>query len=886
MSGKRIGAAAALLVLAAIFSVRAARDGGDAALAADEPAVDAPQAQPLSVTSIAPAVVDPIGGSRVVVRGSGLSGVTALTIGGTPATQIIAVGDEELEARSGPVPAGAGLAVSVLRGAEQATLPGAVEAWSPAEIPGARLFDAASGIAGNQPASSYEWQRLSTTIAPGWVARDGNSLTYLPATGRFWMVGGWNPYSPPNGFDYVDPALGIPPHPTTNEVWSSADGIRWRKDLADDHPGFDRRHCHTTLLWRDKLWIVGGDWWREEYNHDVVSSPDGIHWTVELAQTPWQDRALLVAGVFDDKLWVMGGQTLHGPREDFVYHNDVWSSVDGVSWIQVAADAPPSETRWSGRGVFTQLVEFQGRMWLVGGGRYRDDIVGTSYFREVWSSADGVVWTQHPTPPWSGRVWHDVRAWDGKLWVLFGGNEMGNSNEAWFTEDGETWTALPAERSIQPGSHGQGVAATDDFLLLAGGNYSFVGWPTARSIDASTWRLRAFRGTRVDSWTDRGTGAVVLTASGEARPVLDPNALGSGVPGVQLDGHSSVLELAAKEPQPDGRSVFWVGRAPWTPAPVGWDTPPLLNPIQTVVGDGDEQHCAAGLAEGRLYYTSSAPAAGWVGHAAASGLQEGPGEVRFLGFTHDEDGTLQAWADGGAAGNPVDAGYTPNHGWSRVGAGGYAPTSFTAYAGTLGAVVILPSAADAPTVERMSRWAQGRFSTSPCSSVLAPALSLLALDRPLGEQRLALSGTLSARYPFDPAVDPIANGLHVEVRDAAGAAVIDTALPPGGYDSATRTGWQANRARTSFTFRHPSGVGGVTRAVVKYGKEAHGVRRLGIRLRGRGAISADPASLPLRARVTLRALREGDAQCGDLRFGGAEPPRCSSSPSGATVRCR
>lgn len=678
-----------------------------AACGAVEPLPDA--ASPPRLDEIYPAVADPLGGSRLHLRGAGLAAATEVRIGGVLVARVDAIADDEVQVVTAALPPGDGLDVEVDVAGATVRLTGAVDAWSPAELPGARLFDAATGVTSTEAARTYEWQRLATATAPAWRARDGNTLDWLPATGRLWMVGGWNPYAVPDGFDDVDPASGEPPRTTTSEVWSSPDGVSWTLERDDADPAFDRRHAHNTVRWRDRLWMIGGDWWRGAYNHDVVSSADGRAWTVELAQTPWADRALLVAGVHDDQLWVVGGQDLDGtPRDEFVYHNDVWRSADGVTWEQVAADAPPSETRWSGRGAVGELASFRGRLWLVGGAQYRDDAVGNTYFAEVWSTTDGASWTQHAAPPWAGRIWHDVRVWDDRLWVLFGGNDSGNLADAWYSDDGETWTAIDAERSHAPGSHAQGVAELDDALVLAGGNHSFGVGPTPQDTDESVWRLQAFRGDAVDAWTDRGGDAVVVTATGAARPVRDPDGLGDGIPGVQFDGASHFLTLASPELQPAGRSVLWVGRAAWSPAPADWTTPPRLSPLFTVVGDGDAQACAAGLGDGGMSYTS-AGAAGWVGVEVGDGLRVGPGEVRFAGVTHAADGAIQGWIDGAAAGAPADGGYSELHGWSRIGAAGYGPVGDRAFGGTLGAVVILPYAADAATVARVHAWAQGRF---------------------------------------------------------------------------------------------------------------------------------------------------------------------------------
>jgi len=398
--------------------------------------------------------------------------------------------------------------------------------------------------------------------------------------------------------------------------------------------------------------------------------------------------------------------------------------------------------------------------------------------------------------------------------------------------------------------------------------------------------MRAFRGVAVDSWTDRGAGAVVVSATGDARPVLDPDALGPGIPGIQFDGWASVLELATPELQPGGRSVFWVGRAPWMPTPPDWQTPPVLNPLWTVVGDGDAQYCAAGLTDGRLHYTSSAAPVGWDFATFGSGLQQHQGEVRFAGFTHSTDGRVQGWVDGVAVGSPVDVGYTPFHGWSRIGAGGYAGVANTGYAGTLGAVIILPVAVDVTTVDRMHRWAQGRFATPPCPSAARRDLALSGPRGAAGERRIKLRGTVAVTAQPAAPLDPSQDGLRIEIHDGDGNAVLDAILPPGLYDRATRAGWKANRARTSFTFVDPFGVAGVTSARVKTGQPTYGRREVDLRMSGRSAVAVGASALPLAARLALGPVGDGGF-CADLRFPGPAPesPACAAARGGGAITC-
>ena len=675
---------------------------------------------PPTLAGISPRVVDPQGGSRVVLTGTALDGVTSVRIGGAPAA-ILSAEPGRIVALTGPVEPGDGLPVAVAGPGGTASLGGAVEAWSPDAIPGARVFDAASGVAAEEARTDYAWQRLTAEISPDWRVRDGNTLTWLPATGRFWMVGGWNGYQAPDGFSEVEPGT-WPPQNTTNEVWSSPDGVAWTAELPHGHPQFERRHIHDALLWRDRLWVIGGDSWQGRHNHDVLSSPDGVTWTAELppGAPPWEPRDAQISGVFQGDLWTGGGQNLLGDTS-LRFRNDLWRSADGVSWTQVAADGPASETRWGGCGFVTGFVAFRDRMWLLGCARY-DEVGGHDMRNEVWSTADGVTWTRHAEPPWKGKIFHNALAWDGKLWVLFGytagdpanGWPAGNANEVWYSEDGEAWTALPHDAPA-PGSHAQGVAVTDGALVMAGGNHTFG---FGAGLDRSVWRLVPWRGAAVASWADRGEALVASAPSDAARPLLVPDAFGPGMPGLHFDGSAAHLALPEPDLHAGGRTILWAGRAPYLPAPWGWEE--TYSPLGTVVGGPDATgypNSPVGLSAGGLLLVNREPGAGpygeplWSYVRAGAGLQEGPGEVRLVGLSHAADGAVTAWIDGA----PTPAGqatWGEGRAWSRIGSGmdgdGYYGPN-TRFAGELGAVLVLPGALDAATAERIHAWAQGRF---------------------------------------------------------------------------------------------------------------------------------------------------------------------------------
>ncbi|MCC6620072.1 MAG: IPT/TIG domain-containing protein [Deltaproteobacteria bacterium] len=736
--------------LATLLMALAACDGGGASRSSDtSDAADAhldATSPALGVNAVTPWVVDPLGGSRLVVSGSGFSAgdPPVVEIGGVAAPAVTVVSDGELRLVSAPVPTGEGHDLVVRRGAARVTLADAITSWSPADIPGARLFDASHGATTEGPRTHYEWQRLTPDIGASWRARDGNTTTWLPATGRFWMVGGWNGLPVPDGFSTIPE--GVQPYEnTTNEVWSSPDGATWTLELAHGHPQFERRHVHNMVLWRDRLWMIGGDHHQGRYNHDVASSADGVTWqvvlgpgTIPLRAPPWTPRAMQVSGVFEDALWTAGGQDQVGDPDAYVHHNDVWRSEDGVDWIEVAPDAPASDTRWAGCGALDGLVAFRGRMWLVGCARERSDAVGHTTIAQVWSTTDGRAWRRHPTPPWAGKIWHNVVVWDDRLWILFGftygdptnGWPVGNATEVWSSEDGEAWTALHPDTPV-PGSHAQGVAVTDGFLLLAGGNYTFgvgdglhpPGQPgfarPSGEFDRSTWRLVPQRGEAVARWVDRGADGLVVSAAGDARPTLVPDAFGPGAPGLHLDGASSYMALEPGEvdAQAAGRSVFWVARAPWVPTTPGWE--PLYNPAGTIVGgaigDGFPQ-ASAGLTHGRVAYTNredGLDALGsprWITLTGGEALQRDVGALHLAGVTHAPGGEVRLFVDGAQVGEGR-AHFGAERGWSRIGAGldGAGEGPANRFGGTLGAVIILPGAADDETVARLHAWARGRF---------------------------------------------------------------------------------------------------------------------------------------------------------------------------------
>ena len=296
----------------------------------------------------------------------------------------------------------------------------------------------------------YRWTRV-TGQAP-FAARDGAGA--LVFRNRMWFLGGWNPSDPVHF-----------PKVCNSEVWSSVDGAKWKLEVPQ--APWEGRHCAGYVVHQGKMWIVGGDPNQGHYQNDVWSSADGVKWDRVTNEVPWGPRVLHHTLAFDNRIWVMGGQTLppFAPGEE-VFYCDVWNSLDGVKWTKVADKLP-----WAPRGMIGGSVVFKNRMWLLGGGTYDTPKKPERiYHNDVWSSAEGVQWDRHvKAAPWHPRQYHDVAVFDDRMWVMEGYRpDIGNSNDVWHSADGVSWTELP-ETPWAP-RHAASVFVHDNALWMVAGN--------------------------------------------------------------------------------------------------------------------------------------------------------------------------------------------------------------------------------------------------------------------------------------------------------------------------------------------------------------------------------------------------------------------------------
>ncbi len=143
-----------------------------------------------------------------------------------------------------------------------------------------------------------------------------------------------------------------------NDVWKTADGRNWTR--VTDRADFPGRIDHTSVVHEEKMWVIGGraldgSSFLGGPVNDVWYSEDGAQWTLATGTAAFPPRQGHASVIYDNKMWVIGGFGAD------VRTNDVWSSGDGVQWSLVTDDAA-----FAPRNRLSSSVH-DGRMWVAAG---------------------------------------------------------------------------------------------------------------------------------------------------------------------------------------------------------------------------------------------------------------------------------------------------------------------------------------------------------------------------------------------------------------------------------------------------------------------------------------------------------------------------------------
>jgi hypothetical protein len=258
--------------------------------------------------------------------------------------------------------------------------------------------------------------------------------------------------------------------------------------MVTDKAPWKPRDSQGEVVFRDRLWILGG--WFNSYEappRDVWSSPDGKNWDLVTGSAPWIHSDLAMSLVHKGKIWMMGGW-YNGRLEGHSASNQVWSSSDGANWKQVTGKAA-----WSPR-VAAALVQFKGKMWILGGTESYYFGNNESLKNDVWYSSDGKKWNlATANAGWSPRAYLQAAVLDGKIYVFGGGNyvpEYHAENDVWCSEDGIHWVQVCKNAPWHERLWFSSVVYRDRIWIMGGwSNNPYKNWPDIwYTKDGKEWK--------------------------------------------------------------------------------------------------------------------------------------------------------------------------------------------------------------------------------------------------------------------------------------------------------------------------------------------------------------------------------------------------------------
>ncbi len=229
-----------------------------------------------------------------------------------------------------------------------------------------------------------------------------------------------------------------------NDVWRSEDGKNWTPILeptsSENTNQFAPRAGHACVVYNGEIWLTGGFAETDSGNRyfdDVWHSDNGVTWTKAIAEADYFQRAWHNLVVFNDRLWIIAGQTQDANQEE-VLLDDCWeSSADGKSWVQrsqVTAFFPRKKAAAASIG---------GKLW-VWGGYGRNSQGQIQVLNDNWSTSNGDLWLLNSSGNmFSPRCGMAQTLFSDRYWIAGGsGSTEGTAslfNDVWATSDGLNW---------------------------------------------------------------------------------------------------------------------------------------------------------------------------------------------------------------------------------------------------------------------------------------------------------------------------------------------------------------------------------------------------------------------------------------------------------------
>lgn len=194
-----------------------------------------------------------------------------------------------------------------------------------------------------------------------------------------------------------------------NEIYRTRDFKTW--ETLSQGSNIPKRFFYHPFVFDNKIWIIGGEDKDGQYA-DIWNSSDGVTWTKQKDNANFGKRS--------------GSQIVQLKNTLYLLNNDVWKSTDGLNWERVTNEIVPGEEIFG----YAAIV-YDEKIWLLGCNR------NGQFSSQVLMSDDGKEW-RGSDAPWTPRGGIAAAVHKGKIFMT-GGKYGGTPNMPDFRYSNDVW---------------------------------------------------------------------------------------------------------------------------------------------------------------------------------------------------------------------------------------------------------------------------------------------------------------------------------------------------------------------------------------------------------------------------------------------------------------
>jgi hypothetical protein len=217
--------------------------------------------------------------------------------------------------------------------------------------------------------------------------------------------------------------------------------------------------------------------------------PSGSAWDPDTTNAAFTPRAFFGSASHNNLMWIVGGRITANNPTGSADLNDVWSSPDGINWTEATANAPFGTREGASVLAFDPGDGFGERLWVIGGDNINSNDTLTLY-NDVWYSFDGVNWTEVTSnAPFTPRAGQESAVFNNRMWIIGGSGQT----DVWSSADGLNWTQGAAINGPGIALLGGAAMVLNNQLFVVGAGDSTTGSgnnttnPVWSTSDGSSW---------------------------------------------------------------------------------------------------------------------------------------------------------------------------------------------------------------------------------------------------------------------------------------------------------------------------------------------------------------------------------------------------------------